>query len=45
MANTTSLRLEVVNLVTSDTVNLFNLAMCASARKHFQMEMVPYSDG
>jgi len=42
MAKPVSSTVELVNLVTSDTVDLFNLVMCASASKCLPIELVPF---
>jgi len=45
LAKAVSLTIELVNLVSSDTVKSFNFAMCAFACKSFTIELVPCSDG
>ena len=40
-----SLTVELVNYKTSDSVNLFNLAMCTFPSKCDLIELVPCSDG
>jgi len=45
MAKAVSLTVELVNSVTSDSVNSFNFAMWAFASKCFPIELVPCSDG
>jgi hypothetical protein len=44
-AKAVSSTVELVNSVTSDSVNLFNFAMWAFASKCFPIELVPCSDG
>jgi len=45
MAKAVSSTAELVNSVTSDSVNSFNFGMCAVASKCFPIELVPCSDG
>jgi len=45
MANTVSSTVELVNSVTSDSVNSFNFAICAFASKCLPIELVTRSDG
>jgi len=45
MAKAVSSMVELVNSETSDSVNLFNFAMCAIASKCFPIELVPCCDG
>ena len=45
MAQAVSSTIELVNSVTSDSVNSFNFAMCAFACKCFSIELDPCSDG
>ena len=45
MAKAVSSTVELVNSVTSDSVNSFNFAMWAFASKCFTIELVPCSDG
>jgi len=45
MAKAVSLTVELVNWLNSDSVNLFNFAMCAFASRCFLIEVVPCSDG
>jgi len=45
IANSVSSNVELVNSVTPDSVNLFNLTMWVLASKCFPMELVPCSDG
>jgi len=45
MAKAVSSTVEVVNSVTSDSVNLFNFAMWAFASNYFPIELVSCSDG
>jgi len=45
MAKAVSSTVELVNSVTSDSVNSFNFAMWAFASKCFPIELVPCSDG
>jgi len=45
MANTVSSTVELVNSVTSDSVNSFNFQMWAFASKCFPIDLVPCSDG
>jgi len=45
MANAVSSTVELINFVTSNSVNLFNSAMCTFARKCFPTELVPWSNG
>jgi len=45
MPKAASSTVELVNSVTSNSVNLFNLAMWAFASKCFPIELVAYSDG
>jgi hypothetical protein len=44
MAKAVSSKVELVNVGTSDTVDLFDIAMCAVARKCVPIEPVPCSD-
>ena len=45
MAKAVSATVELINSVTSDTVNLFNFAICAFASKCLPFELGPCSDG
>jgi len=45
MASAASSTVELVNSVSSDSVNSFNFAMCAFASKSLPTELVPCSDG
>jgi len=45
MASAASSTVELVNSVTSDSVNSFNFAMCTFASKCLPIELVPCSDG
>jgi hypothetical protein len=45
MARAVSANIELVNSVTSDTVNSFNFAICAFGRKYLPIELVPCTDG
>jgi len=45
MAKAVSSTVELVNSVTSDSVNVVNIAMCAFATKCSPIELVPCSDG